>query len=50
MRLVVNKNSKYEKNYSIFQMQKQFKPPQNKTNKQKTVWEKRFLFPLFSYH
>lgn len=33
MRLVVNKNSKYEKNYSSFQMQKQFKKPQNKQTK-----------------
>lgn len=39
MRLVVNKNSKYEKNYNIFQMQKQFKKPQNKTNKKNCVGE-----------
>lgn len=39
MRLVVNKNSKYEKNYNIFQMQKQFKKTQNKTNKKNCVGE-----------
>lgn len=37
MRLVVNKNSKYEKIYSIFQMQKQFKK-----NKQKNCVGEKF--------
>lgn len=46
MRLVVNKNSKYEKNYSIFQMQKQFKTPKTKQTK-KLCGRNVFCFHYF---